>query len=76
MGFRKLRQSREMYEETDFCCFDGEIKVFKEPDTWTIITAMNRVLSQSRRSSLSDEFWESIQTPQLVASIIAFPPIL
>ena len=63
MGFRKLRQSREMYEETDFCCFDGEIKEFKEPDTWTIITAMNRVLSQSRRSSLSDEFWESIQTP-------------
>ena len=36
---------------------------YKEPDTWTIITALNRVLDQSRDSELSDEFWESVKNP-------------
>ena len=37
--------------------FDEETE-YKEPDTWTIITAMNRVLELSEDSRLSDEFWE------------------
>ena len=36
---------------------------YKEPDTWTIITALNRVLDQSRDSELTDEFWESVKNP-------------
>ena len=40
-----------------------EEKEYKEPDNWTIITALNRVLDQSRDSELSDEFWESVKSP-------------
>ena len=40
-----------------------EEKEYMEPDTWTIITALNRVLDQSRDSELSDEFWESVKNP-------------
>ncbi len=36
---------------------------YKEPDTWTIITALNRVLEQARGSELTDEFWESVKNP-------------
>ena len=36
---------------------------YKEPDTWTIITALNRVLDLSRDSELTDEFWESVKNP-------------
>ena len=43
--------------------FDNEEKEYREPDTWTIITAMNRVLDQARGSELTDEFWESIKNP-------------
>ena len=34
-----------------------------EPSTWTIITAMNRVLEQAKDSQLSDEFWEKCESP-------------
>ena len=36
---------------------------FKEPDTWTVITAMNRVLDLSEDSQLSEEFWEMVKNP-------------
>jgi hypothetical protein len=36
---------------------------FKEPDTWTIITALNRILDMAQDSQLSDEFWESVKNP-------------
>ena len=36
---------------------------FKEPDTWTIITALDRVLDMAADSQLSDEFWESVKNP-------------
>lgn len=40
-----------------------EEKEYKEPDTWTIITALNRVLDLSEDCGLSDEFWESCKNP-------------
>ena len=40
---------------------------FKEPDTWTIITALDRVLDMAEDSQLSDDFWESVKNP------LAFP---
>ena len=42
----------------------GEImNEFKEPDTWTIITALDRILDMAQDSQLSDEFWESVKNP-------------
>ena len=35
----------------------------KEPDTWTIITALDRVLDMAEDSQLSDDFWESVKNP-------------
>jgi len=36
---------------------------FKEPDTWTIITALDRVLDMAEDSQLSDDFWKSVKNP-------------
>ena len=36
---------------------------FKEPENWTIIVAMNRVLELAEDSQLSDEFWEKSKNP-------------
>ena len=38
-------------------------KEYKEPKTWTIITALDRVLELAEDSGLSDEFWESSKNP-------------
>lgn len=63
MSIRKLGARRRMEEDMDFSYYDVGKKVFKEPKCWTIITALDRVLELSRRSSLSDEFWESVKSP-------------
>ena len=34
-----------------------------EPETWTIITALDRVLNRAKNSELKDEFWESCKNP-------------
>ena len=36
---------------------------FQEPDSWTIITALNRVLDVAQDSQLSDEYWEVCKNP-------------
>jgi len=60
-------QKRNLTTELDFEMRNGmnpnEEPEYKEPDTWTIITALNRVLDQARGSELSDEFWESVKNP-------------
>jgi len=60
-------QKRNLATELDFEMRNGmnpnEEPEYKEPDTWTIITALNRVLDQARGSELSDEFWESVKNP-------------
>ena len=43
--------------------FGEEEPEYKEPNEWTIITALNRVIDQAERSQLSDEFWESVKNP-------------
>ena len=40
-----------------------EKEAYKEPETWTIITALNRVLDVAEDSQLSDEFWETCKNP-------------
>ncbi len=42
---------------------DMEEKTYQEPKEWTIITALNRVLSQARGSELSEEFWVTCRNP-------------
>lgn len=41
----------------------GPEENYEEPENWTIITAMNRVLNQARRSELSEKFWETCKNP-------------
>ena len=36
---------------------------YKEPETWTLITALDRVLDQAKDSELKEEFWESCKNP-------------
>ena len=36
---------------------------FQDPDTWNIITALNRVLDAARNSHLSDKFFETCRSP-------------
>lgn len=62
MGIRRLG-AKNRSEEMDFPDFNVGNKVFKEPKCWTIITALDRVLDLSRKSGLSDEFWESAKSP-------------
>lgn len=58
----------------NFDCFDEELldeEMFEgenencetEPEEWTIITALNRVLDLSRGSQLSEEFWTRARHP-------------
>ena len=43
--------------------FDEEEDDYQEPDTWTIISAMDRVLNLARDSKLSDKFWVTSKKP-------------
>ena len=61
MTIRKRRLSR-MRQIKDKELYD-EMREFKEPDEWTIIAALNRVLEVAEDSQLSDEFWETIKNP-------------
>ena len=36
---------------------------YKEPEIWTLITALDRVLDQANDSELKEEFWESCKNP-------------
>lgn len=63
MSIRNLKLRRREEDEMDFTELNVENKTFKEPKTWTIITALDRVLDLSRKSGLSDEFWETCKVP-------------
>lgn len=54
---------RHSPNEKQVIMFDENEKEYKEPETWTMITALDRVLSQAHNSRLSDEFWESVRNP-------------
>ena len=36
---------------------------YKEPETWTLITALDRVLNLAKDLELKEEFWESCKNP-------------
>lgn len=54
---------RHLPNDNQVIMFDENEKEYKEPETWTMITALDRVLSQAHNSRLSDEFWESVRNP-------------
>ena len=52
-----MRQGRPMPD------LDLDEEEYKEPDTWTIITALNRVLDVAQGSGLEPEFFETCKNP-------------
>ncbi|WP_081831941.1 ATP-binding protein [Prevotella sp. P6B1] len=56
---RRLNFGVEEFED----CPSKTKDEFKEPATWTIITALDRILDMAQDSQLSDEFWESVKNP-------------
>ena len=55
----RMKQEREEQDEI----LESWMKDYKEPDTWTIILAMNRVLELAENSSLSEMFWKASESP-------------
>ena len=61
---RTVRKHRSNpFDDMDMSLDETTKKEYKEPDTWTLVTALNRVLDQARDSELSEEFWESCKNP-------------
>ena len=63
---RQLKISRKRSLELDMRpgkLMSDEEAEYKEPDSWTIITALNRVLEVSENSRLCDELWETLKNP-------------
>ena len=55
--------SAMMEEEFEELMREKPRKKFKEPKSWTIITALDRVLELARDSELSDQFWKDCKKP-------------
>ena len=64
LKIQKQRNGLEFEHRLGHHALPGEEeREYKEPESWTIITALNRVLDQSQNSGLDDEFWESVKNP-------------
>lgn len=65
MNNRNLKSMHRKGEFANTNLFDGAMgeNEFKEPEKWTLITALDRVLDQARHSELSEKFWESVKSP-------------
>lgn len=62
----KRKHRNDDFEELNELDLFGESmegKEFKEPEKWTMITALDRVLDQARRSELSESFWKKVSSP-------------
>ena len=56
---RRIKSGKKVHENLPFEIMD----VFKEPDEWTIITALDRVLEVAENSQLSADFFETCKNP-------------
>lgn len=56
MNIRKKPLNRRMEE-------GNVMGRYKEPEKWTIITALNRVLDAAQDCMLSEEYWEECKNP-------------
>lgn len=64
MNKKAIRKPKGLEFDLSHDKFEQDIMPdYKEPETWTIITALNRVLDQAQDSRLTDEFWESVKNP-------------
>lgn len=67
----KKKSTKSSTELDDCVMINGDIhelpdyspEKFKEPKSWDIITALDRVLDLARDSELSDEFWKECKNP-------------
>ena len=62
MALRKLGGG-PFDSDFDDVVLGGNRKGYKEPETWTIINALDCILRQARGSELSDEFWNTCKKP-------------
>ena len=54
-----MRKTKTNLKELDLdLTANMEMPKYKEPKTWTIITALNHVLDEAKNSRLSDTFWK------------------
>ena len=54
-----MRKTKTNLKELDLdLTANMEMPKYKEPKTWTIITALNHVLDEAKDSRLSDTFWK------------------
>ena len=61
---RPLRRLKSELKDHDMLFgVEEEREEYQEPDAWTIITALNRVLEVAEDSQLSDEYWETCKSP-------------
>ena len=64
MGTLAIQRSHAFDKKnTDDLQPDNHGSDYIEPETWTIISALSRVVNLAQGSSLSDEFWQDAKNP-------------
>ena len=58
-----IQKRRDLEFELSNRRLPGDDDEYQEPDSWTIITALNRVLDHARDSELAPEFFETCKNP-------------
>lgn len=61
---KKLRIPKEVFEQSlNIPCCENRLNDNTQPRDWTIVSALNAVLSLAENSKLSEEFWELCKSP-------------
>lgn len=53
----------DLFSDTSLLFESNLNKEYKEPEAWTIITALDRILTLSKESQLCDRFWDAVKHP-------------
>ena len=63
-SMKKLRIPKEVFEQSlNIPCCENRLNDNTQPRDWTIVSALNAVLSLAENSKLSEEFWELCKSP-------------
>lgn len=60
---KSIDKLTDIDEFDSLCGVDGATEEYVEPDSWSIITALNRVISVAQCSRLSDNFFKTCKNP-------------
>lgn len=65
MNKKNFKGKKRSEELDDITLFDDPMEgdEYKEPEKWTLISALDRVLDQSKESELSESFWRTVKNP-------------